>query len=368
MFRAKLRRRRSTSPRATRVMIERLKSHQVGLFRTFLERMEVGLRRRLIAGRHHRISGRQSGATAGRNRLRPADHFRRVPHGADRRPGSTWRSSRRRQRQSSCAPFPPTMRSSPPFRPPTRSASQSCRHRWQLPVTTTGAAGTVADELVRRADRDGHRRHPSGLLPGRHHGPNRPRLRGTKALRYNDGNLARLDRSNTTLVRTAAALRPNSPQRVLPAQHGHHCRCSVGFHAGQPDDGNMPKPRWQQVPGGQGQGLRCIPHAAARPFRCWTRRLTCSTVAQRGPARARAAGASPGQPDLLRMAKDAAGRVSGHRHRDDTRQLLRSGGLSAERFAELQLGTNFSTTDPWMKCDGWSRKHLPGPVSDRQSR
>ena len=41
------------------------------------------------------------------------------------------------------------------------------------------------------------------LLPGRHHGPNRPALRGTKALRYNDGNMARLDRSNTTLVRTA---------------------------------------------------------------------------------------------------------------------------------------------------------------------
>ena len=88
-------------------------------------------------------------------------------------------------------------------------------------------------------------------------------------------------------------------------------------------------------------------------------------MAQRGPAKARAAGASPASQTYYEWLKTqpaefdiAIGTTRA--------KLLRSGGLSAERFAELQLGTNFQPLTP-MKCDGWSRKHLPGSVSDWQS-
>ena len=208
-----------------------------------------------------------------------------------------------------------------------------------------GAAGTVADELVRRADRDGHQRHPSGLLPGgRHHGPNRPGAARHQALRYNnDGTMA--SRSNdagadgrATLRQTAAARSTSATQTSLSvsrwfprwtAGRQQHAEASMAASS-----------RWTR-----GQGLRLHP-ACRRPFRCWTRRLTCSTVAQRRPARTRTAGrkSQPAEP-YYEWLKTQPGEVSGHRHQGRHAKLLRSGSLSAGTLCRVAARNQFSTTD-----------------------
>lgn len=325
------------------VMIERLKSHQVGLFRTFLERMEVGLRRRLIAGditeyQAVRVARLLDGIASDLQTI--FGEYRTALTGdlIDMAIQQAQAEAKQLRAVSADHAFEPAIPSADQIRVAVMSAPLSVAgyndgallEPWLMNwsdaqiETVTGVIrqgyyqGDTTDQIVRA-------------------------LRGTKALRYNDGTMARLDRSNTTLVRTAVQ---HCAQTARSAFYQRNTDIIVGVQWVSTLDSRTTA-TCRSLDGSQfpvDKGPRPPLHPACRSttipvldeaFDVLDRGATRASKGQSGGAQV------PASQTYYEWLKTQPAEFQDIAIGTTRAKLLRSGGLSAERFAELQLGTNF---------------------------
>lgn len=168
-------------------------------------------------------------------------------------------------------------------------------------------------------------------------------LRGTKALRYNDGIMARMDRSNTTLVRTAVQ---HCAQTARQSFYQRNSDIIVGVQWVSTLDSRTTA-TCRSLDGSQfpvDKGPRPPLHPACRSttipvlddaFDVLDKGATRASKGENGGAQV------PAGQTYYEWLKTQPAEFQDIAIGPTRAKLLRSGGLSAERFAELQLGTNF---------------------------
>ena len=139
-----------------------------------------------------------------------------------------------------------------------------------------------------------------------------------------------------------------TPQRVLPAQHGHRVGVQLGrFHAGQRTTATCRSLDGSKFPvdkGPEASAASRMPQhdhsGAGRAFDVLDRGAT------RASKRPERRGASPASQTYYEWLKTQPAEFQDIAIRTTRAKLLRSGSLSAERFAEVTARNQFSTTDP----------------------